>query len=175
MPAHADLRAATAADHEGVDAAFAGFDLADPRAYAAFLTAHARVLPGIEAALAGDPALPAFRPRAALLIGDLAHLGLAPPDAIDPAVPGASAGRFGMLYVIEGSRLGGGLLARRIAAGLPQAYLSAVHLPGEWRAFTHALDAAAAHDRRWIDAAIAGAKRAFTLYARAAGMAAARS
>lgn len=175
MPAHADLRAATAIDHDAVDAAFAGFDLADPRAYAAFLAAHARVLPGIEAALAGDPALPAFRPRTALLIDDLARLGVSPPGAIHPHVPPTSAGRFGMLYVIEGSRLGGGLLARRVAAGLPRAYLSAIHLPGEWRAFTHALDQAAADDRGWIGDAIDGAKRAFALYAGAAGFPDARS
>lgn len=74
-----------------------------------------------------------------------------------------------MLYVIEGSRLGGGMLARAVPPDLPRAYLSAIHLSGEWRGFCAALDQAAdAGDPDWTRRAEAGARRAFMLYQRAA-------
>ena len=41
----AALRAATAPDHDRVDAAYGAFDLADRTRYAVFLRAHARALP----------------------------------------------------------------------------------------------------------------------------------
>lgn len=168
MSALAILRRATAADHATVDAAFGGFDLADTAGYARFLTAHARALPAVEAALAGIESLPPLRPRAPLLQADLAALGLPMPAllAIDP--PADTAAAFGMAYVIEGSRLGGGMLARRVPEHLPHAYLSATHLPGEWRAFGQALDAAAGHDAAWIAIASAAANRVFNLYRDAA-------
>ena len=168
MSAHAELRAATASDHEAVDAAFERFDLGEPGSYADFLTAHARALPPVEAALAARGG-PPVRPRAPLLYADLAALGRAPPPVLPVAAPRTEAEAFGMAYVIEGSRLGGSMLARRIGAGLPHAYLSAAHLPGEWRAFGQALDAAAAAGGdAWIAQCGAAARQVFALYARAA-------
>lgn len=162
------LRAATAGMHERVDAAFAGFDLADADGYAAFLVAHARALPGIEAALTRPGGLPPLRPRTPLLVADLAALGRVMPDAYPVAAPAGAAEAFGMAYVVEGSRLGGGVLAGRLRRDLPHAYLSATHLPGEWRAFGTALDAAAAGDPSWIAQATRAAERTFALYRRAA-------
>ena len=169
MAVHAQLRAATAGDHEVVDAAFARFDLNDPADYTAFLTAHAQALPAIEDALARFPGLPPMRPRGALLANDLATLGLPMPVAPDFTMLHDLATAFGAAYVIEGSRLGGGLLARRVSPGLPTGYLSAVHLPGEWRAFSQALDHAADKEGQdWLDRSIAAARAVFRLYARAA-------
>jgi len=165
-PAVAGLRAATQADHDRVDALFAGCDLADRDDYVRFLLAHARALPAVEAALAGRGGLPDWRPRAPVLREDLAELGAPWPQALAfdlPADPGAG---WGALYVLEGSRLGGVMLSRQVGAGLPARYLGAAHRPGEWRALLGGLDAAA-DGPGWQDAAVAAARATFDLYARA--------
>lgn len=166
MSARAALRSATAASHDAVDAAYGGFDLADPRSYGCFLTAHARALPAVERALSGYDGLPAFTPRAALLEADLAALGLKMPAPLPVAPPESDAAAFGALYVIEGSRLGGAVLAKRVSRALPHAYLAATHQPGGWRAFGELLDRAAkAGGPGWIDRAVAAAEATFGLYA----------
>lgn len=167
VSALAGIRAATAANHETVDATFGRFDLGRDEDYGRFLLAHARALPAVEAALRTLPGLPPLRPRTPLLHADLATLGLAVPTpiAIDP--PQDRASGFGMAYVMEGSRLGGGMLARGVPAHLPRTYLTATHVAGEWRAFGQALDAAA-EDAAWLDRAIVSARRVFDLYAEAA-------
>lgn len=161
------LRHRTAACHERVDRAFSGFDLADAASYRAFLVAHARALPAAEA-IGTAITLPPVRPRTPLLAADLATLGVAMPVALGFAPPTGDAAAWGVRYVVEGSRLGGGILAKRVGAGLPHAYLSARHEPGEWRAFAQAIDqAAAAQDEGWIDDAIIAAEACFDLYAAA--------
>ena len=91
----AALRAATAPDHDRVDAAYGAFDLADRIRYAVFLRAHARALPAAEAALAARPGLPDFRRRAPLLADDLAALGEPAPAPLRFALPkGEAAGRL---------------------------------------------------------------------------------
>lgn len=107
--------------------------------------------------------------RTPLLAADLAALGLTMPDA--PASPAADlAAAWGALYVVEGSRLGGAMLARQVPAKWPSAYLGAVHPPGGWRAIRAAIDdAAAGEDDRWREAMVAGAVETFDLYYRAAG------
>lgn len=167
MSARVALRAATAAQHEGVDALFSRFDLSDPRSYGAFLTAHARALPAVEQALAAIPDLPAFAPRPPALEHDLTALGLSVPRPLPFTAPNSRAQAIGMLYVIEGSRLGGAMLARRVPDGLPHAYLSATHAPGAWRAFGEMLDREN-EGSDWLDEAVAGAVATFDLYARAA-------
>jgi heme oxygenase len=182
------LRAATAADHRQVDDRFGGFALDDPAAYVRFLRAHGRALPAVEAALAqagvgagagmgAGAMLPPWRPRAPLIAADLAALGAPMPPPLPFTLDGAE--RWGALYVMEGSRLGGQLLARRVACGLPVAYLSAKHAAGAWRTLLAAIDAQAAAadagradagraDAGWADAALAGARATFALYAQAA-------
>lgn len=151
-----------------VDAVFTGFELGERQSYVRFLEAHGRVVPAIEATLRHE-GLPPWRPRTSDLARDLAAFGCELPRSL---VVGASAGlawQFGLLYVIEGSRLGGRLLLRRVGEAFSAQYLSAVHRPGEWRAFTAALDAcAAAKGAAWLDAAVAGALHGFQLYAAAA-------
>ena len=157
------LRRETTADHEAVDARYGGFRLNDRGDYARFLLAHARALPAVEAALANDPVLPAWRERTTLLAADLAAL-----DATMPAcLPFAAddAGRWGALYVIEGSRLGGALLARSVPAGWPARYLGAKHLSGEWRGLLAALDEQGqGATEAWRSAVVDGARRTFALY-----------
>jgi heme oxygenase len=158
------LRAATHATHEALDRAFARFDLGDRRDYVDFLTAHARALLPIEAALGDAAPWPAWHPRGPLLTADLAALGapLPPPLEIDPIE--TDAARWGTLYVIEGSRLGGAMLAQRVGEGLPSSYLGQRFAPGKWRGFMAALDEAAT-DAAWIDRAVTAAEATFASFA----------
>lgn len=168
MSAAAQLRTATQPLHDRVDAAFGGFGLDDPDGYRLFLHAHALALPAVEAALASCGGLPAWRERSTLLTADLADLGEAMPSPL-PFGLTDDAAAWGALYVSEGSRLGGAMLARSVPAGLPNRYLAAVHHPGEWRALRHAIDAAGANGGpTWLVAAEAGAAATFDLYRRAA-------
>lgn len=168
MTAAAQLRTRTAPLHDAVDAVFGGFRLDDADSYRACLVAHARALPAVEAALARHPTLPHWHPRTALLAQDLAALGTAMPRPL-PFAPDDAAAAWGALYVVEGSRLGGAMLARQVGAGLPRAYLAAAHGAGEWRALRAAIDAEGARrGGAWLDAAVAGAAATFDLYRRAA-------
>ncbi|MDF2493225.1 biliverdin-producing heme oxygenase [Sphingomonas sp.] len=166
MSAISLLRSRTAPAHDTVDSAFAAHDFADPAAYRRFLLAHARALPAAEARAA--QVWPVLRRRTPLLAADLDALGVnvdLPIETVSTSVAAA----WGALYVVEGSRLGGGLLARRVAAGMPHAYLSAVHEPGEWRAIRTAIDqAAAGRNDEWHEAMITGALQTFELYEAAA-------
>lgn len=163
------LRAATRQDHERVDQLGGAFDLTRSPHYHAFLRAHAAVLPGVEAALDSAPpdGLPPAWPerrRTAALTADLAALGLAPPPraAPDLRLPD-HATRLGALYVLEGSRLGGAVLRRRLAAsqpGAPDAYLA--HGVGQpfWRSFLDWLDSQVLNDSE-TEAAVDGARQVF--------------
>ncbi len=144
--ARAALRRATAPDHERVDAVFGGFRLDDPTDYRAFLTAHAMALPAIEDALdaAGFAMLlddwPQRR-RGGAIAADLAALGASLPAPLPvPISLDTPAAQWGAAYVVEGSRLGGALLARSVPHGLPRGYLGAPQMPGAWRNFLEKLD-----------------------------------
>lgn len=163
------LRDATRPYHDLVDAAFSGFDLADRAEYGRFLLAHAQATCAAEARLRDDPALPAWRPRAQLLADDLAQLGLAMPTPLEFELPADAAWRWGVLYVLEGSRLGASILVTRTASEAPSTFLSSRHLAGEWRTLLRAIDFRGGElGPAWIDAAIAGACACFDLYRRAA-------
>ena len=166
---HLALRAATADKHEQVDAIFAGHDLADRASYTAFLLAHARVLPPVERLLADRPRFLDFPPRTPAIAADLAALGRQLPSPEPVPAPRSDAAAWGMLYVIEGSRLGGAFLARSVPDGLPKAYLSAAHARGGWRALLAALDAElAAAGESGVAEAVDAARATFDLYAAAA-------
>jgi heme oxygenase len=163
------LRDATGAAHEQVDAAFGAHDLSSPAAYRAFLLAHARALPAAERAMAALPFAATLPTRTPLLAADLTELDATIPAPL-PFAPGDdSASLWGVLYVVEGSRLGGALLARQVPDGAPGRYLGAVHAPGQWRAIRAALDeAATGRDANWTARMVAGALATFALYAEAA-------
>jgi heme oxygenase len=132
--------------HRRVDAIYADFALDSLGDYRAFLTAHARALGGLEAAALDLP--------------------LPEPLPLEDSI--ADGFHWGLRYTLEGSRLGGAMLSRQVAPGLPKAYLSAAHGKGEWIAFQRALDSAAAEGGEgWLGDAVQGAQAAFALFAQA--------
>lgn len=165
----ARLRIATQPSHAVVDAAFSIFDLADRGDYGRFLQAHARATGAAEASLKGVPALPPWRSRMPQLTADLEGLGLDVPEALAFRPAMGDAWYWGVLYVLEGSRLGSTLVVKRAGPHAPTAYLSSRHLAGEWRSLLMAIEARGdTGGATWTDAAIAGACECFALYRGAA-------
>ncbi len=118
---HARIKAATSAAHEIVDAHYSRFDLGDPQGYRDFLIAHAAIVPRCEAVLDGSGVaglLPDWeeRRRTPALLADLAALDCTAAHADCAVAPLAASEAWGMLYVLEGSRLGGAVLASRVRA-----------------------------------------------------------
>lgn len=163
----ARLRAQTRSDHARVDAAFSQFDLTCSQGYAGFLTAQARVLPALETLLRPAETIPGWQGRAALLLQDLRALNLPAPQTQTPQLPPGGAAWWGALYVMEGSRLGGAVLARRVPDHFPKAFLTATHPPGAWRELLTRIDHLAL-DRNEQSASIAAAKSVFSAFERAA-------
>ncbi|MBB6125200.1 biliverdin-producing heme oxygenase [Sphingobium subterraneum] len=161
------LRAVTRVDHDAVDAAFLRFSLQTRDGYRAFLTAHARVLPVAERRL--DPAFLTgdWHGRSEALRADLADLGCAMPTEDALLLPTGEAARWGALYVLEGSRLGGAVLEKQVLTGLPTRFLGATHPHGAWRRFLDMLNAADTGPA-WRAQAAEGAKALFGAYAVAA-------
>lgn len=162
--ARARLRAATAEDHARVDACFARFDVARPDDYRRFLRAQARAYLPVEAAVDCAEAarlVPdwAERRRAAALRQDLADLAIAPPGFERYPLDATPAALLGTIYVLEGSRLGGHLLARRVAEHFPRRFISGSD-QGRWRRFVALLDATLTSPQAF-DEAIAAARRVF--------------
>lgn len=161
------LRTATRGDHDAVDSAFGSFGLGTRDGYRQFLTAHARILPLAERLIAPAALIGEWRGRTDALLADLDALGGETPREIDFALPGGEAARWGALYVVEGSRLGGAVLARMVPEGLPAAYLGARHAPGAWPRLLAQLDGADAGEV-WRGEAVAGARAMFGAYLAAA-------
>lgn len=161
------LRTATAADHERVDRAFGAFDLTDRADYAAFLQAQAYAFLPIEAAI--DAAEPrdmladwSERRRADQLRADLKQLGI-----ITPATGKCVSYRnrediLGAIYVLEGSRLGGRMLARSVPADLPRSFIGASD-SARWRILIEVLDKLLISGDQ-LKLAIDAARRAFALF-----------
>lgn len=138
MNAHAYLRSVTHLAHVELDARLSGFDLGKPADYTRFLTTQAAAFLPIEQALdeAGAAALvPNWteRRRGQSLRDDLAALAAATPPAIAAPCFTDPAEILGGVYVLEGSRLGGSILSRSIAPGLPQRFLTGSVIRGGWK------------------------------------------
>ncbi len=169
--ARAALRAATAGHHRRVDAAFSTAALGEAASYAAFLRAQAAAhLPVEDALAAGGIAaiVPdwAARRRSGLLRDDLAALGCAVPVAAGTIRLDGAAALLGALYVLEGSRLGGTLLRRSVAPGLPARFLGGGD-SAAWRSLLALLDERLTTDAARGDA-IAAAGAVFDLFETAA-------
>ncbi len=145
------LRNATASLHIRTEAAYAGFDLAQRDGYLHFLSAQSRVLGAVELALeqAGVDRLlsdwPA-RTRRHLLSTDLNTLGNPVPEALPMPELLDDASCWGAAYVLEGSRLGGQILARRrrqIDPAGPLGYLEHGDAAKLWPTFLARLEASA--------------------------------
>ncbi len=172
------LRALTAPAHERVDAAFSHLNLTDPAGYRRFLHAHYAILPECERVLAESGAtdlLPDWpsRVRVPALAADIATVGGVPARGIARLAPLSPAGVWGMMYVLEGSRLGGAVLARRVQDNpdplcrTATRYLRHGQGLGLWPSFVAALEAAPAVQDE-PDAVIASAMAAFDLFEAAA-------
>jgi heme oxygenase len=173
------LRAATADLHGELDARLAPMVRQGDVSYARFLLCSAMALLPIERSLEETnvaAVLPDWsqRRRSHTLRLDLAEMSLPePPSLPAPEVLG-NAFQFGMLYVLEGSRLGARLLLRDAKATLgPTAqsatrYLShGLNLPF-WPTFLRQLEASP-HVRREPGQASAGARAVFQRFLTAVG------
>lgn len=167
------LRTATAEAHARVDLAFGAFELGDSAGYAAFLRAQAMSFLPVEAALdragAADllPDWPERR-RAELLRRDLVTMGLAAPGSDTRVAFGSAAAILGAIYVLEGSRLGGRMLARAVPPEFPQLFLAAGSST-LWRRLISVLDKQLVSPDDQADA-IAAARQVFALFERGAAM-----
>lgn len=125
------LRRATSQSHAALDARIATWRIETPAGYRAFLSASAKAIAPLELALerAGVAEwLPDWpqRVRRTALARDLASLGLETPSFAVAAVTSPDFGA-GLLYVLEGSRLGARVLSRQVEAAdrsLPLGYLT---------------------------------------------------
>ena len=163
------LRVATTADHRVLDALGTKFDLASRSGYAAFLSAHASLIPALENLLDKGPVPPRWpqRRRAGALAEDLAALGRTLPEPADVPDLASPAQRIGALYVLEGSRLGGAILLRHVTTAQPDAPVAFLdHRSGErcWATFVEWLDGldCGSDEQR---AAIEGARLTFAAFA----------
>ena len=166
------LRAATDAYHRRVDGELSAFDLTQVADYGRFLLVHAMALPPLEDAMTRSGlriARPHTAPglRSSALRADLEGLGLAPPDPVT-ILPVTAAEGWGVAYVLEGSRLGGRILARRVAASGRAAITANMRFLNDrgtiaWPAFVARMEAGlgSAGD---LDGAIRGARMAFEAF-----------
>lgn len=170
-PAHSgdfltELRNACRTEHDGVDQIFSHFNLQDQDRYSAFLCAHARVVPVLERWLKTRFKSVDTVWRTDALKGDLHVLGYnMPPEMTwEPLEDDGYA--MGVLYVLEGSKLGGRVLAARVPQGGAHAYLSSGHEAGGWPKFLQGLRTALVQGGDAYRAnVLAGARQAFALFA----------
>ncbi|MCJ2081630.1 biliverdin-producing heme oxygenase [Methylobacterium sp. J-090] len=171
------LRQATSEAHRRLDTGWAGHDFGERGAYGAFLVAMAAALVPLEAdlALAEPGALPPDWParrRSGALLADLAALGHSGPPAPAPPRAPTRPEAAGLLYVLEGSRLGGQLLLRQALASSDPAVRDNTrflrHGEGQrlWPSFAAWLADRPPSD---ADGAATGALRAFALFETAQG------
>ncbi|MGO7899536.1 biliverdin-producing heme oxygenase [Rhizobium ruizarguesonis] len=163
MSLRSALRAQTADCHAAVDTLFGSFNLSRTQDYKAFLRAHARVVPSVEHALEKGgigrllPDWPERR-RAHRLAADIRELDDRLPILLPQPILRCEA------YVLEGSKLGGALLAKAVPDHLPSSYLSPQGPKGAMRLFVDRLDASKVDDP---GAAVAAARGVFDLFLKA--------
>ena len=173
------VRAATRDAHVRVDALFSSFDLADPAGYRRFLQTHYAIVPQLEAVLAASHVQGLLadwpnRQRAASLAADLADLDALQFASARPATRLFNpAQAMGVLYVLEGARLGGAVLARRVLGNTDERCRQATrylrHGEGErlWTSFVAVLNGFV-HDRVERSEMVDAALETFDLFASAA-------
>ncbi|MFW8634829.1 biliverdin-producing heme oxygenase [Cribrihabitans pelagius] len=165
------LRSGTRDRHEALDRLVSRWDLGSPGGYRDFLHMQAAALLPLEAWLEdrGAEALPPDWPqrrRSQALRADLAALALPVPRPAEVAIAPCRAAVAGVLYVLEGSRLGGRLLHRQVEAGagkMPQSFLEHGNGQPLWQGFLSWLKAQnlPSEEHR---AAISAARGVFGLY-----------
>lgn len=175
------LRDATSARHQEVERLLpASWSTLGREGYAAYLSQVAGFHVPLEGRLFAAHDWDALglsdgsaRPRAPLLCADLAALGIDPatlpyattlPDVQDVARA------LGVLYVLEGSTLGGQVLARQVssgAAGLPTSFLDGAGAAtgARWASFCRFAEGLAARDPAVASRAVAAADETFATLA----------
>jgi heme oxygenase len=160
--------------HHQVDTAFSALTLETADGYRQFLQAHAAALFSLEDCLAQQGVSQLLddwpaRQRSDALRADLQALNCEPAPALTITPRGGPGWCWGALYVLEGSRLGGKLLARRLQAaqpGAPMHYLDHAADQGLWPGFLQRLESQAhGCDERALQQ---GVEDAFGLFIRAA-------
>jgi heme oxygenase len=180
------LRGATDHLHRDLDRIAAAFNLADIAHYRRFLQANAATLIAVEQLLenAGvEQLLPDWprRSRRAAILADLHSLGgEVRPLALRRTAPTASEA-FGILYVLEGSRLGARVSLDQVLASNDERVRSASsylkhgqpgpeHPGGLWRGFLEQLETHQAADDQ--TQTVSGAVYTFTMFIRSFNQAA---
>lgn len=114
-----------------------------------------------------------YQPRLPLLASDLAELERTPTplqSKLAPAVDDPE--RFGLLYVLEGSRLGGAMIGRQLAksqlaknmySGVPQHFFADHQSVEHWQSFWVALTAQQFSEAE-LERVVAGAHAGFSVY-----------
>lgn len=166
------LKSATDEIHQALDERLSRLNLSDRQDYVRFLGFHGCSLPAIEAVLMSsglDAVLPDWSShrRSPAIAADLADLGETMPAHITPPVFSGTPAMLGAAYVLEGSRLGGRVLQRRLGAGLPGRFLSQSESLDPWIDVIAALDRLLYSDELIGEAADA-ARRCFALFVHAA-------
>ena len=167
------LREATRSAHERVDALYGAFEMSTRPGYTAFLRAQAFAFLPVERAItAASTGLEVLadwprRTRSHLLLADLLALGVAVPETGAWDTDGNEAHVLGATYVLEGSRLGGRVLANAVDPALPASFLAPGD-PGLWRALGEML-ATRLNDKASLDRAIESAIGVFRLFEQGAG------
>jgi heme oxygenase len=161
------LRLSTRQDHAQVDQLLSTLNFAVPQDYVRFLAIHADAL----SQLGSRTSLTDRADAAALmscLQSDLEFYGAAAPGAVITTSEDSPARQLGISYVIRGSRLGAEVLARRIAAEAPSAYLS-YRFRTTWAKFVLSLHAFSQSNAPQSEQeVIEGAKAAFDVFRHAA-------
>ena len=164
------LRRETAAYHAKVDARFTAVLQGGKAGYCEFLRLTWAAIYPLEQALVEakvERILPDWnqRSRIAALRADLADLGVdSKPRGKRPSI-GGEAYLFGVLYVLEGSRLGARVLSTDLTLATPSALRYLRHGGGLplWHTFVKRLEESEAA-RRSPEDAIAGAEVAFSYF-----------
>lgn len=161
------LRDACARAHARLDARLERVNFNDRAAYADMLSRMSAPLSALEGALTAGIARQLFddwaeRRRTPALREDIASLGGHFRQRFAPAID-QEAEAFGVLYVLEGSRLGGRVLARQAAESenadvrAATRFFRHAEMAGHWRSFLVKLENSTevrAHQRRAIGAAL---------------------
>ena len=165
------LRTETGALHHELDALVSRTVASSREVYGAFLTASLCAVSSIERGIEKHLGAEYRAKREELLLADLAALRIPAPSSAFHFEPTSEASAYGCAYVVEGSALGGIVLANRGASALggraPSSYLQCgnAHPGGRWRWFLSELAAFEQRTRRTDhDEACAAACSAFQQY-----------
>lgn len=170
------LRQQTRREHIRTEAVYTDFDLQTLQGYIRFLIAQASAGLAVEQSLESAGVTEVVedwpdRRRSQLLRDDLARLNVDGIALQPPRSLGSKAEIMGAVYVLEGSRLGGNILRKRVYRSAPTRFLDAKAKPGAWKAFLASLETQLP-GKEEIGLAVGAARGVFATY-QAAGLAAA--